>query len=50
MWFFRSVGSLIVAVVFMLPSIASADPEREVPEYGGTVNIVTQHASLRCFP
>jgi len=49
MRFFRSAGSLIAAVVFMFPWIASAGPEREAPQYGGIINIVTQHASLNAL-
>ena len=33
MRFSKSAGSLIAAVAFMFPWIASADPEREAPIY-----------------
>ena len=40
---------LIAAFIFVCPPIVSAGPEREVPQYSGTVNIITQHASLNAL-
>ena len=40
-------GFLVLAFIFVFSPVVTEGPDREVPQYGGTVNV--DHA-MECFP